>query len=138
MQVYKKCCIDSCVWIKYAGHFKISTLLSWIKDNGLIVYADNYLLSEIHEALIIGFKFSIHEADSIVRIISPFIILTTPKNIYRLAPDPEDNYLYDLCIQNNCTHLITVDRQILSDLHAPFIRKTDAWLRKMNKNSWFN
>ena len=95
-------------------------------------------MSEIHEALIISFKFSIHEADSIVRIISPFIILTTPKNIYRLAPDPEDNYLYDLCIQNNCTHLITVDRQILSDLHAPFIRKTDAWLRKMNKNSWFN
>ena len=110
---YKKCCIDSCIWVKYAGHLKISTLLKRIKDNQLLVYAANYLLSEVHEALIVNFKLTIKEVDKIISTIIPFMIINPPQNIYRLAQDAEDNYLYDLCIQNSCTHLITVDKKFL-------------------------
>jgi putative PIN family toxin of toxin-antitoxin system len=133
MPTPKKCCIDSCVWVKYAGHFKTSTLLRHIADNNLLVYADNYLLGEIHEALIEGFDFTTGEADKIIQLISPFIIIEAPRNVFRLSKDAKDNYLYDLCIQNNCRYLITIDKEILSDTHAPFIRKTDAWLRKRKK-----
>lgn len=133
MPTPKKCCIDSCVWVKFAGHFKTSTLLHYITENNLLVYADNYLLAEIHEALIEGFSFTKTEADKIIQLISPFIIIEAPRNVFRLSKDAKDNYLYDLCIQNNCRYLVTIDKEILSDTNAPFIRKTDAWLRKRKR-----
>lgn len=133
MPTPKKCCIDSCVWVKYAGHYKTATLLRHITENNLLVYADNYMLAEIHEALINGFDFTRNEANKIIQLISPFIIINAPRNIYRLSKDSKDNYLYDLCIQNNCSYLITIDKLILSDTAAPFIRKTDAWLKKRKK-----
>lgn len=98
--------------------------------NNLIVYADNYLLAEVFEALVDQFGFTLREADKVLHQISPFIIIKTPKNIYRLAKDPEDNYLYDICIQNNCQYLITIDKLLIKDHSAPFLRKTDAWLKK--------
>ena len=133
MPTPKKCCIDSCVWVKYAGHFKTSALLRHIFENNLLVYADKYLLGEIHEALITSFDFTISEADKLIQLISPFIIIDAPQNIYRLSKDAKDNYLYDLCIQNNCRYLITIDKEILRDFSAPFIRKTDAWLKKKKR-----
>ena len=133
MPTPKRCCIDSCVWVKYAGHFKTASLLRYVSENDLLVYADNYLLGEIHDALIEGFDFSIREADRIIQLISPFIITDAPRNIYRLSKDAKDNYLYDLCIQNNCRYLITIDKEILRDTTAPFMRKTDAWLKKRKK-----
>lgn len=78
MLTQKKCCIDSCVWVKYAGHFKTATLLRYIAANNLLVYADNYLLSEIHDALIEAFDFTVSEADKIIQLISPFIIIEAP------------------------------------------------------------
>jgi predicted nucleic acid-binding protein len=133
MPTPKKCCIDSWVWVKYAGHFKTSTLLRYIAENNLLVYADNYLPGEIHQALSEGSGFTVSGADKIIQLISPFIIIEAPRNIFRLSKDAKDNYLYDLCIQNNCRYLITIDKEILSDTNAPFIRKTDAWLKKRKK-----
>ena len=46
MPMQKKCCIDSCVWIKYAGHFKTATLLRYISENNLLIYADDKHNSE--------------------------------------------------------------------------------------------
>jgi predicted nucleic acid-binding protein len=77
-----------------------------------------------------GFNFSIAEADRIIQLISPFIIIEVPRNIFRLLKGAKDNYLYDLCIQNNCKYLITIDKEILADIQAPFLRKTDVWLKK--------
>ena len=133
MPTPKKCCIDSCIWVKYAGHFKVSTLLKYITENNLLVYADNYLLGEIHEALIEGFDFTVSEADKMIQLISPFMIIEAPRNIFRLSKDAKDTFLYDLCIQNNCRYLITIDKDILADTQAPFIRKTDAWLKKRKR-----
>jgi putative PIN family toxin of toxin-antitoxin system len=130
MRVQSKCCIDSCVWIKYAAQFKVSTIIESIIENNLVVYADNYLLGEIHKALVTTFNFTILQADKIIDLISPFLIIKPPRNIYRFSEDAKDNFLYDLCIQNNCRYLITVDRAILKDKNAPFERKTDAWLKK--------
>lgn len=130
MQRNRRCCIDSCVWIKYAGHSKTATLIRYINENKLIVFGDRYLLAEIHDALIAVFNFSEKEATYIIRKIESFIIIVTPRNIYRFSPDPKDNYLYDICIQYNCKYLITIDKTLLFDENAPFIRKTDAWLKK--------
>ena len=96
-----KCCIDSCIWIKYAGHYKTTTLLRYVSENKLTVFADRYLLAEIHGMRIKVFNFSASEANYIVRQIEPFIIIITPRDIYRFAPDPKDNYLYDICILYN-------------------------------------
>ncbi len=124
------CCIDSCVWIKYTGQDKTTTLIKHIRQNNLTVFADNYLLYEIHKALYKEFDFTIREADKQILLIKPFIIVSAPRNIYRFAPDPKDNFLYDLCIQNSCNLLITTDRELLLDDNAPFIRKTDSWLKR--------
>ncbi len=70
------------------------------------------------------------EADKIIQLISTFIIIDAPRNIYRMSKYAKDNYLYDLCIQNNCRYLITIDKEILADKNAPFIRKSDAWLKR--------
>lgn len=117
--------------VKYAGKKKTYVLLSLIKAHRLLVYADKYLLSEIHTALTEGFDFTAAQADAVIQIILPFVILEAPRSIYRLSKDPEDNYLYDLCIQNNCAYLITADGEIIEDKMAPFIRKTDSWLKKL-------
>jgi putative PIN family toxin of toxin-antitoxin system len=130
MPVLTKCCIDSCIWIKYAGNFRINTLIKIIVENTLLVYADRYLLSEVHNALIEQFQLPPDVAFKIVKHIRLYIILTVPRNIYRLSVDPKDNFLYDICIQNNCRYLITIDKDILKDRNAPFITKTDAWLKK--------
>jgi hypothetical protein len=58
LQTHYKCCIDSCVWVKYAAHFKLATLIRYILENKLIVYADNYLLGEVHNALTENFSFT--------------------------------------------------------------------------------
>lgn len=78
MLVQSKCCIDSCVWIKYAAHHKVSTLIEIIIENNLIVFADNYLLGEIHKALVITFDFTITQADKLIDLISPFLIIKSP------------------------------------------------------------
>lgn len=85
------------------------------------------LLAEIHNALITAFDFSIPVFDFVIRKIAPFIILVKPRNIYRFSPDAEDNYLYDICIQHSCSLLITIDRKLLLDKNASFLRKTDAF-----------
>ena len=104
MRRNKKCCIDSCIWVKYAGHKRIATLLTYIKSNNLVVFVDNYLLGEIHKTLISEFVFSIQEADRAIYLIKSFVIIKTPRNIYRFSKDPKNNYLYDICIQNNCLY----------------------------------
>lgn len=124
------CCIDSCVWVKYAGPHKVSTLIKYIRQNNLNVFADNYLLYEVHKALCKQFDFSIKNADQLLLLIEPFIFLCEPRAIYRFAPDAKDNFLYDICIQNTCNLLITTDSLLLQDIHAPFARKTDAWLKR--------
>jgi predicted nucleic acid-binding protein len=130
MYVNNKICIDSCVWIKYAGYSKANILVSYIDELNLEVFADRYLLVEIHDALIEQFQFTTKEADYVLRQITPFLTISAPRSIYRISPDAKDNYLYDLCIQNNCEVLITVDKLILKDNMAPFLRKTDAWLKR--------
>ena len=125
--------MDSCVWVKYAGHFRTATLLHYISQNKLLTFTDKYLLGEIHEALIQGFEFTIPESDKITQLISPFIIIAAQRNIYSMSKDAKDNYLYDFCIQNNLRYLITIDKEILTDKSAPFIRKTDAWLKGRKK-----
>jgi len=57
MPLLKKCCIDSCIWVKYGGHFKTVNSLKYITENELLLYADNYLLGEVHQALIKCFSF---------------------------------------------------------------------------------
>ncbi len=130
MRRNKKCCIDSCVWVKYAGHNRIAVLLKYIHDNGLVVFADRYLLGEVHKTLITEFNFSIQEANRVTFLIESFVFIVVPRSICRMCNDSTDNFLYDICIQNNCQLLITVDKTLLIDPIAPFTRKTDAWLRK--------
>ena len=93
----------------------------------------NYGGAMVRESLIfiiISFSFTVGEADKIIQLISPFLIIDAPRNIFKLSGNAKDNYLYDICIQNNCRYLISIDTEILADINAPFIRKTDAWLKK--------
>jgi len=126
----QRCCIDSCVCVKYPGHFKAIYLLRNIAENNLLEYADNFLFAEIYDTMIISFGFTVGEADKIIQFVSPFAIINALRNIFRLSGGADDSYLYNIYIQNNCSHLITIEGEILSEMNATFVRKTDASLKR--------
>ncbi|SFQ02060.1 hypothetical protein SAMN05444277_104189 [Parafilimonas terrae] len=50
--------------------------------------------------------------------------------VYRISPDPKDNYLFDLAIQNNCAFIISDDRKLLSFRIQPVKVKSTNWFLK--------
>lgn len=92
MRRNKNCCIDSCVWVKYAGHNKIAVLLKHIQVNSLIVFADNYLLGEVHKTLINEFDFSIAEANRVIYLIESFVIIKLQETFTAFAMIPKTTF----------------------------------------------
>jgi predicted nucleic acid-binding protein len=56
------------------------------------------------------------QAYKLISLISQISITKTNKSVFALSPDPKDNYLFDLAIQNNCVFIIT---DVLELLRTP-------------------
>jgi predicted nucleic acid-binding protein len=54
----------------------------------------------------------------------------TERSVYRLSPDPKDNYLFDLAIQNNCVFIISDDSKLLRFKLKPLPVHSTAWFIK--------
>ncbi|MCZ2224000.1 MAG: putative toxin-antitoxin system toxin component, PIN family [Chitinophagales bacterium] len=100
---------DANVWIKYARAKNIAPLLDRIITYQFIPIVNNYLLTEIFEALI--YNKWMHKSDTmaIIEFIKKIALSETERAVYRLSPDAKDNYLFDLAIQNNCVFIISDD-----------------------------
>ncbi len=88
------------------------------------------MLVEIHNALIKNNWATLNQADLFVDYIKELSFYVSEIPVYRISPDPKDNYLFDLAIQNNCTFIITDDDQLLSLRLKPLPIKSTNWFLK--------
>ncbi len=125
-----KIVVDANIWIKYARAKNIKPLISrFIKYNFLPV-VNNYLLSEIFDALVINKWMNAKQAKLIIEFIAKVSLKTVEKAVFALSPDAEDNYLFDLAIQNNCVFIITNEKKLLSNKLKPLPIFSGNWFLK--------
>ncbi len=125
-----KVVIDANVWIKYARAKDINPLLSRFTTYNLLPVTNNYLLTEIHDALVDNNWMKENQADKIISFIKKITLFTTGQVIYRISPDPKDNYLFDLAIQNNCVFVISDDLDLVDFKLKPVPVHTSNWFLK--------
>lgn len=70
------------------------------------------------------------QAIAVISIIKRVAFNYVETAIYRLSPDPKDNYLFDLAIQNNCVFIITDDTELLHLRLKPIPIHSSNWFLK--------
>ncbi|MFI5188620.1 MAG: putative toxin-antitoxin system toxin component, PIN family [Chitinophagales bacterium] len=111
-----KIVIDTNIWVSYFINARADYLIKWVTDRSLIVYTSNELAEELEEVLSRPkfkkqFPFSTSDFISLHLRISE-LVKTIPQ--YHLAPDPNDNFLFDLCKKVNADYLVTSDKKLLN------------------------
>ena len=125
-----KIVVDANIWIKYARAKNIKPLLSRFVKYNFLPVVNNYLLSEIFDALVINKWMNAKQATLVTEYIEKISLKTVEKAVFALSPDPEDNYLFDLAIQNNCVFIITNEKKILSIKLKPVPIFSGNWFIK--------
>lgn len=108
----QKIVIDANVWVRYVAQQKHLVLLTLIRRYEFVVLCNNYLLHEIFNACITNKWYTEAEARKIISAIKTVVTGTTETAIFRLSKYPKDNYIFDLAIQNNCSFIVSDDRQL--------------------------
>jgi putative PIN family toxin of toxin-antitoxin system len=125
-----KIVVDSNIWIKYARAKNIKPLLSRFIQYNFLPVVNNYLLSEIFDALVLNKWMNAKQATLVIQFISKISLKTVEKAVFALSPDAEDNYLFDLAIQNNCVFIITNEKKLLSIKLKPLPVFSGNWFIK--------
>ena len=125
-----KVVIDANVWIKYARVKDIAPMLNRFIEYNILPVANNYLLSEIHTSVIENNWMNEKHADALITFIRKITYTTTGKAVFALSPDPKDNYLFDLAIQNNCVFIISDDSELLRFSSKPLPVHSSNWFLK--------
>jgi putative PIN family toxin of toxin-antitoxin system len=109
-----KIVIDANVWIRFARAKDIDPLLQRMLLYSFVPVINNYLLSETFDAIVENKWMNDNHAFRLINVISSIAINKKGEAVYALSPDPKDNYLFDLAIQNNCVFIISDDSELLS------------------------
>ena len=125
-----KIVIDANVWIKYARAKNISPLIDRLLLYNFIPVVNNYLMAEIFDAIVENKWMTEIQATKLIQFISGISIIKAGKAVFALSPDPKDNYLFDLAIQNNCVFIITDDLALLHISIKPIHIHTSNWFLK--------
>lgn len=94
--------IDANVWIRFARSRNIEPLISRFVQYDFLPVINNYLLSEVFDAVIENHWMRAAQAGKLIDFVRKISILQTEKAVFAISPDAKDNYLFDLAIQNNC------------------------------------
>ena len=70
------------------------------------------------------------KAHAVIEFIGKISLSVAEKAMFGISPDPDDNYLFDMAIQNNCLFLITDDSASLQFNLKPVPVHTSAWFLK--------
>lgn len=108
-----KVIVDANVWIKYARSKNIAPLLDRFVAYNILPISNNYLLSEIFDALVANEWMNENQSTKLVAFVKKICFNTTEKAVFALSPDPKDNYLFDLAVQFNCAFIISDDHELL-------------------------
>lgn len=109
-----KAVLDTNVWVSYFISARAEYLVVWLLDHDVNVYTCDELIDEIEDVLKRPkFKTPIN----ITEFINLHINISEKikiKNKFTDAPDQDDNFLFDLCIESGAEYLITSDKKLLS------------------------
>jgi putative PIN family toxin of toxin-antitoxin system len=123
--------IDANVWIKFARTKNIAPLLDRLVSYQLLPVVNNYLLSEIFDALVENKWMVKTQADATIGFIRKISLMVTERAVYRISPDPKDNYLFDMAIQANCIFIVSDDTKLLQFKLKPVpVHSTNWFLKK--------
>jgi len=70
------------------------------------------------------------QANLIIEFIKKIAIVNIETAVYAMSPDPKDNYLFDLAIQNNCVFIISDDSLLLEFALKPLPVHSSIWFIK--------
>lgn len=115
--------LDTNIWVSAIITNSEKSLLNYIEENKLHICICPEMILEIEDVLSRK-KFKKYLIKSINEYIN--LINDSCKNIqimqrYKEAPDEDDNYLYDLCIETK-SKLVTGDKLLLSYISNPPIK----------------
>jgi predicted nucleic acid-binding protein len=122
--------IDAGVWIRLARSNFSRPITTRLTQYFLLPVVNNYLLSEIHNALIKNNWATLKQADLFVDYVKEFCLYVAERPVFRLSPDPKDNYLIDLAVQHNCAFIISDDTELLAIPLLPIHIKSCNWFLK--------
>lgn len=122
--------IDANVWIRFARSKDIAPIAMRLFKYKLIPVANQYLFAEIFDALTDNKWMTEKQAEQIIALLRQICYVTTERTVYRISPDPKDNYLFDLAIQNNCPFIISDDTKLLAFRFQPLPVKSSNWFIK--------
>jgi len=122
--------IDANVWIQFARSKDIAPIASRLYKYKFVPVINQYLLSEIFDAVLNNKWMTEKQALQLLFLLRQICYMATENVVYRLSPDPKDNYLFDLAIQNNCPFIISDDNKLLSFRLQPVKVKSTNWFLK--------
>jgi predicted nucleic acid-binding protein len=125
-----KILVDANVWIKYARAKEIAPLLDRFVTYRFLPVINNYLLGEIFDALVENTWMDQKQATSLITFIRKVTYSVTERAVYGLSPDPKDNYLFDLAVQNNCVFIVSDDSKLLHFKLKPVPVHSTSWFLK--------
>ena len=122
--------IDANIRIRFARSQSFSALVNRIALYKLIPVTNNYLLSEVFDTIVINEWATRKEAKRYIEYIKSISLFITEHAVYRISPDPKDNFLFDIAIQHNCSFIISNDTELLAFRLQPVKVKSVSWFLK--------
>lgn len=122
--------IDANIWIRYARSRNIAPLLNILISYNFLPVINNYLLSEIFNVLVENKWMHENDALKVVSFIQKIAFTDVERAVYALSPDPKDNFLFDLAVQNNCVFILTDDTKLLNVQLKPLPVYSSNWFQK--------
>jgi predicted nucleic acid-binding protein len=123
---------DANVYVQFAAYGRIENLAAMILQYEFEVYATNHLLHEVHQALLKPgiLKSATVSPDEVVEYLSKLLFMSAERPAYQLSPDYDDNYLFDIALQQGCIFLVTSDKALLNIKNPPVPVFSTQWFKE--------
>jgi len=115
--VPKKAVLDTNVWISYFINARADYLIQWIIEHPEIAFYTTASLVEELEDVLARPKFKQQFPYLINDFINLHLQVCELVKVHKqspISPDPDDDFLFDLCKKVNADYLITSDKQLLN------------------------
>ena len=123
--------LDANVYVQYAAYGRIENLAGIILHYEFEVYATNHLLHEIHQALCKPgiLKSETVSPDNVIEFLGKLVFLSAERPGFQLSPDYDDNYLFDIALQNGALFMVTSDKALLNMKNPPVPVFSTQWFK---------
>lgn len=111
-----KLVLDVNIWVSYILQSRLKELAAIILRYKLSVFISPILLAELEDVLGRSkiAKYLTLPKQEYLDFVATLTILNAPTPVFADAPDPKDNYLLDLALATQATHLVTGDKPLLA------------------------